>query len=96
MQKKLVNVIVSGFPLPLASNVVKACATRGFTVVKQGLALDEIKEDAIDIPDFGKISLLKLSDQNNIKTKLLEIIDGIRKEKGFPIIADVSNLPQVS
>jgi len=91
MKKELINVIVSGFPKPLASQVAQACKKRGLGLSKFGLASSDLKESSFDVPEVGKLEMIQYDDKKLVKSKLREEMDKMKQEKRFTVVADMAN-----
>jgi hypothetical protein len=94
MKKELINIIVSGFPSPQAAQVAQACRKRGMNLAKWGMATNDLNGDSFEVPEVGKLSMVKLDDKNAVKSKLKEEVDRSKKDKFLSIVADLSNNPE--
>jgi hypothetical protein len=90
MKRELINVIIAGFPVQLATQVAQTCKKRGFNVCKFGIAAKDFDKDSMDIADVGKLRMLRFSDKN-LKEKLIAEVDETKRENRFPVVADVSD-----
>jgi len=88
-----VGVIIGGFPQQAAVDVAKACAKRGYNVLKFGLATQDAKLDSLEVPDVGKFQLCKFSDAK-VKQKLQEAISHARKQHLSVVMVDTTNLSE--
>jgi hypothetical protein len=93
MKHELINVIVAGFPNKLATSVATTCKQRGFNVARFGASMKDFNKDSIEVPDLGKLRLYKFGD-SKLKDQLKAEVDESKRESRFPIVADVSNLPE--
>jgi len=91
MRTELINVIVAGFPLPLASKVARACSKRNFGVSQLALGTRDFKGDSVEVPDVGKLNIISLANTSDARNKLAAEVSRIKDEDDFPIVADVSN-----
>jgi hypothetical protein len=84
-----IAVIICGWPNDLALSTAKACVRRGYRMLPFGLALNDSKEDRVDISDIGTIELLKYCD-SQAKTRLEEQVRLARLQQLFPMVVDTS------
>jgi len=93
LEPSKIGVIVNGWPHERAIAVAKACHARGYKVANFGLATEDAKSSEIEVPDLGKINLVKFSAQD-AKQKLEQTIADSRKEGLKVVVADVTeNMP---
>ena len=86
-----IGVIVCGYPGQAAVDVAKACAKRGYKVRPFGLALADVKDLKIIVPDVGTVQLVKFGDAS-AKAKLQEAIQAAEKEGLSVVVADTTEV----
>ena len=92
-QHKLIKVVVAGFPNILAPSVAKSCKNRGFHIAKFGACLKDFNESSFDVPDVGKLKMIKFGNAD-LKKELQKLNEEGQGGKHFTVVADVSNMAE--
>lgn len=85
-----VAVIICGFPSQESLDVARACVQRGYRVQPFGLSLEDCKENKINVPEVGEVTLIQFND-NSAKSQLEQAIKQAHNQHLFPVVVDTTN-----